>query len=140
LDKNKKNIEHRLEALIERSRQRLNQYRLGVLPARVAREWQPGTSRLAGLSFSADDECPACGATGTIEGEHVVETRVDYDRFSDYDVEPIVLHEVPSDYFSCSNCELVLDGYELIEKSTLSNSFEVEGEISDYFGEEYGND
>jgi hypothetical protein len=40
LEENAKNIEHRTEALIERARQRLQQRREGVLPARLAAEWR----------------------------------------------------------------------------------------------------
>jgi hypothetical protein len=43
LARNARNIEHRTEALIERARQRLAQYRAGTLPARIQAEWQSGS-------------------------------------------------------------------------------------------------
>ena len=47
---------------------------------------------------------------------------------------------VPSDYFSCSNCHLVLDGYELIEQAGLPVDFEAIDENPEWPEPDYGND
>ncbi|GGB37811.1 hypothetical protein GCM10011492_30710 [Flexivirga endophytica] len=49
---------------------------------------------------------------------------------------------VHADYFSCRNCGLVLDNYELIDRAGIETTFEAQGDESDVAGYEgdYGND
>jgi hypothetical protein len=144
LDQNTKNIEHRTEALIERAKQRLQQYRAGTLPAKIQTEWQSDLDLSARLRYNVRETCPACGATGTLEGADSSDMTVDYDYYDEdeegepYDVRAIVT--VPPDYFSCPNCHLVLDRYELIQQAGLPETFEVIDEDPDWGEPEYGND
>jgi hypothetical protein len=140
LTQNSKNIEHRTETLIERAKLRLAQYRNESLPAKVAAEFRPGFDRSAGLKFSEPETCPACGSMGTIEGESDSDTDVTYEQVDEYDFVASVTVTVESEYFSCSTCQLVLDGYELIEQAGLPESFYTEGDSADFVGQEYGND
>ena len=77
---------------------------------------------------------------GVLEGEDVdsVERHVEYVGDQDY-ISWIEL-SVGSDYFSCGTCCLVLDGYELIEKAGLPNTFEEVGDDEDFVEPDYGND
>jgi hypothetical protein len=136
---NKKNVEHRTEMLIERAKQRLAQFKAGTLPARVAADWSPGSNLTAGLRYSEGETCPACGGWGNIEGDESIQIEVRYEQ-DDYEMHVDVI--ASSDYFSCSNCGLVLDTYELVEQAGLNTTFETAGgseDIADYEGD-YGND
>jgi hypothetical protein len=141
LAQNEKNVEHRTETLIERARQRLLQYREGTLSARVAAEWKIGRDRSVGLSHQRIETCPACQSEGLLEGEEVTNTQVERHQIDEDDFELIVTLTVDADYFSCQTCQLVLDGYELIERAGLPITFLVEGDEGDLYSEpEYGND
>jgi ribosomal protein S15P/S13E len=141
LEQNKKNVEHRTEMLLERARQRLAQYEAGTLPAKVAREWQPGRSLTASLGHSQDLTCPACGRLGIIEGGNISDVDTQYERIDEDDYDVIVTLTVDSEYFSCPHCGLVLDDYQLLAEAGIDATFEAEGDSSDipYEGE-YGND
>ena len=141
LAQNEKNIEHLVETLIERAKQRLLQHREGTLPTKVAAEWRPGLDRSAGLKHQGIETCPACQSDGLLEGEEVTDTDVEWDRISEDGFEPLVTLTVNADYFSCQTCQLVLDGYELIERAGLPATFFVDGDEGDLRLEpEYGND
>jgi hypothetical protein len=141
LEQNAKNVEHRTETLIERARQRLAQYQDGTLAAKVAAEFHPGSDRSAGLPHSERETCPSCGAYGLLEGDTVSDTDVEWEQISEEDFEPTVRLTVEADYFSCANCQLVLNGYELLDQAGLSTTFYAEGSIDDVYEEpDYGND
>lgn len=142
LQQNKRNLEHRLEMLLERAKQRLAQFEGGTLPARVAGSWAPGRPVDIGLKHSEEAVCPACSQSGLLEGDHVEDVEARYEQVSEDDFDVSVDLTVSADYFSCSNCGLVLDSYELLDAAELDGSFTTEGDISDldeYEGE-YGND
>lgn len=142
LEQNRKNIEHRTEMLVERARQRRAQYEAGTLPAKVAREWQPGQSMSAGLSHSHLVECPACENEGFLEGDEVVNVDTQYYQISEEDYDVVVTLTVQGDYFGCPHCGLVLDSYELLSQVGLAEDFDIEGgsdDIPAYEGD-YGND
>lgn len=142
LERNKEYVKERTQTLLERARQRLDQYRAGTLSAKVAAEWRRGFDRTAGLEYQADETCPACGSVGILEGDEVSDTRVEPQGYGDFDVEPSVTLTVYAEYFSCPTCHLVLDRYEFMAEAGLSDQFETEGDLSDLHpeGEEYGND
>ncbi|GAA4983481.1 hypothetical protein GCM10023205_61680 [Yinghuangia aomiensis] len=140
LDQNAKNVEHRTEMLIERAKQRLSQHLDGTLPARIAAEWKPGLDRSIGFTHRGIQSCPACGSNGTIEGDDITDTSAELVQVDEEDYEVIVNIIVAAEYFSCRNCQLVLDRYELIEQAGLPTTFETEGDSEDYREPEYGND
>lgn len=142
LEQNQKNIEHRTEMLIERAKQRLAQWEAGNLPAKVAAEWSPGTSLSAGFKYSEPAACPACGGTGTIEGEDAHDVEVRYERFSEDDFEVVLDVTANAEYFSCETCGLVLGSYELVEQAGLDTTFDTQGDEADveYYEGDYGND
>ena len=139
LEENAKNVEFRVESLLNRARQRVSERDSGNAPARLARRPLSAFALTAGLAHDGEAACPACGAMGIIEGEdsEIVDRRGEPDPDGRYDV--YVTYRVFSDYFSCSYCELVLDRYELVEHAGLPDSFEYEGE-EPYEEPEYGND
>lgn len=139
LAQNKRNIESRVEMLIERARQRLGQIAAGVVSEKVAREM--AFDPRIGLRYSGEQLCPACGANGTIEGDEITNTDVEYERYSFADYDVSVTHTIWADYFSCSTCALSLDNPEYLEYLGMEQTFEVIGDPSDIeYGEEYGND
>lgn len=140
LEQNAKNVEYRTETFIERAKQRLLQYRSGNLSARIAAEWKSGYDRRAGLLYSDDAICPACGDEGVLEGDSIIETETHWEQNSEFDADLIVTHTIGSDYFSCETCHLILDGFEYIEQAGLPEVFSAEGDPADYYEAEYGND
>jgi hypothetical protein len=143
LAQNAKNVEHRTEALIERARQRLAQHHAGTLPAKIQAEWQSKPDLTLGLNWSTEAGCPACGTSGTLEGQDYTNIEYEYVPWGDEEfegVDVIATLTIAADYFSCSNCHLVLDGYELIAQADLATSFQVVDESGDYTEPEYGND
>lgn len=143
LKQNQKNIEHRVEMLIARAKQRLNQYKSGSLPAKVATDWSPGQDLSAGLRYRDPHPCPACGSwAGILEGDESLAVDLQHIQFGDDDIETIVYVTAPSEYFSCPSCSLALDGYQLIEQAGLPSTFFTQGtdeDIPDY-DSHYGND
>lgn len=141
LEQNKKHIEHRCETLIGRAKQRLAQYNAGSLPAKVAKDWQPGADLSAGLNYQQAEHCPACEGVGTVEGEDKIDIKREYHQIAEDDYDISVTLTISSEYFSCANCGLVLDQYQLLEQAGIAESFETEGDYDDIdYGEEYGND
>lgn len=144
LAQNMKNVEHRVETLIERAKQRLAQFLDGSLPARVAAEWKPGTDLTEGFSYWAETLCVACGYQGVLEGEEVTDKEINWVQVGseeDYDYDPVVTLTVGADHFSCSNCGLILDRYEYIKQAGLPVDFTTAGNPEDAYDEpEYGND
>ncbi|MFG1709778.1 hypothetical protein ACFLIM_42040 [Nonomuraea sp. M3C6] len=140
LEQNSKNVEHRTEMLIERAKQRLQQRREGTLSARVAAEWQTSQVLTGHLSYSGTAACPACGSMGTIEGEDITDTETTYEQYSEEDFDVLVTHTIGAEYFSCSVCHLVLDSYELLDQAGVDDSFTVDGDPSDAYEGDYGND
>lgn len=136
---NVRNIEHRTEMLIARARQRLSQYEAGSFTATQAAEWTK-TVATAGLAYDAVARCPACNEDGTLEGEHVSHHEIHVERVSDDDFDVWVDVTVDAEHFSCDNCKLVLDGYELLQQAGLPTSLEALGDVSDFEEPEYGND
>jgi hypothetical protein len=142
LEQNRKNIEHRTEMLIQQAKTRLAQYKAGTLPARIAKKWSPGAALSAGMERSDPYPCPACSEMGLIEGEEIHDRDIESTQVDEDEWEYSVRLTVYSQYFSCSNCGLVLDRSELIEQAGIEPMFIVEGTDDDlpYFEGEYGND
>ncbi|OBK35193.1 hypothetical protein A5658_09585 [Mycobacterium sp. 1245111.1] len=140
LSKNRENIIRQSEMLIARAKQRLAQVRAGNVPTRIASEWSRPIDLTASLAHKADEACPACGSTGTLEGDEVVSTDLRRSMFSD-DVEEWIELTVSSDYFSCPVCRLVLQNWELVSQAGLPGEFSAIGDYDDYGAQfEYGND
>lgn len=140
LAQNTRNLEHRVEMLIERAKQRLDQYQSGVLPSRISNEFARPTDLSVGLSHKTDEPCPACGAYGLLEGEDVQSSEIKYEQVGEEDFDAWADITVGADYFSCPRCRLILDSYELLEAAGVSVTFEATGDASDYMEPEYGND
>ncbi|NUP48500.1 MAG: hypothetical protein HOW97_14505 [Catenulispora sp.] len=148
LYQNTKNVEHQTEARIERARQRLRQYRDGTMSAKVAAEWERQVHLTAGLPYEAPDVCPACEATGLLEGDEIADVEETYERLEEGDErldapdpEPTVTLTIDTAYFSCPTCHLTLDRFDYILQAGLPETFTTEGDIDDLYPEpEYGND
>ncbi|MFF8426062.1 hypothetical protein ACF07Y_13015 [Streptomyces sp. NPDC016566] len=142
LEQNTKNVEHQTQALIERARQRLTQYREGTLPAKIAAEWKVDHDLSSSLEYRTTEACPACGSLGVLEGGLISDTDADWSYTDDGEPYAVsVTLTIDADYFSCSTCRLVLDQYTYIEQAGLPVTFTTEGEESDIYEEAgYGND
>jgi hypothetical protein len=140
LDQNKKNIEHRTEALIERAKQRLAQYLQGTLPAKIAAQWKPGLDRSVGMSHRDIENCPACGSAGLLEGDEVLNVEVEYEQYDEDEYGVVVTLTIAADYFSCTQCQLVLDSFELVEQAGLRTEFFAEGDADDIQESQYQNE
>lgn len=140
LARNEKNMEHRVEMLIERARQRYEQHEAGTLPARIANEWARAADTSAGLRYSETARCPACGNLGLLEGEYVADAELRQEQMDvdDYDVWMDLT--VAADYFGCDHCRLVLDGAELVDRAGLPLDIGATGNVADYLEPDYGND
>ena len=142
LAKNRKNIEHRLEMLIERARQQLARHDSGQMRAGEAAEWsrhRPGLLS-AGLHYSTTATCPACDDEGLLEGEDVEDAEAHHEQVAEDAYDSWMELAIGSTYFSCDRCHLVLDSYELVEASDLPIAFNVTGELEDFWEPDYGND
>ncbi|MCI1260714.1 MAG: hypothetical protein LKG20_00285 [Tetrasphaera jenkinsii] len=142
LTKNKQNIEHRREMLIERARQRLGLYQSGQMRATEAQQWAQyrAGDLSAGLSYSGSTNCPACGADGKLEGEDVEAAKHEVEQVSEDDYDSWMELTVGAEYFSCDRCRLVLDSFELVDSAGLPATFEATTDVGDYWEPEYGND
>jgi hypothetical protein len=139
LDQNAKNVEHRTLSLISRAKQRVLERATGNVPARVARASRGPFDLLADLAYSGSASCPACGEQGTLEADESEVVGRETVQVGEHEWEQYVTRRAFPDYFSCANCELVLDRIELLEEAGLPDEFEFEGE-EDYEEPEYGND
>ncbi|MGQ4465305.1 hypothetical protein ACN6LC_004706 [Streptomyces violaceoruber] len=152
LEQNARNLEQRTEALIERAKQRRQQWLDGTLPAKVAAEWETGQYLSAAMAHSETVTCPACESAGLLEGEEVVNVEINYPSSGGYGPdeecdsyyrdEVSVTLTIGADHFSCAGCQLVLNSYDLVSQAGLDTEFDVDGDVEKYVGQEpeYGND
>jgi hypothetical protein len=140
LAQNKQNIKHRVEILVGRAKQRLALHREGRLPAKLEAEWNAQRNLSLGFEYKDQHACPACASMGIIEGTDHIEVERDYDSWDDETGRPWAKLTIPSQYFSCETCRLVLETYELIEEAGLPDVFTLYADWEDYFEPDYGND
>ncbi|MGW0323951.1 hypothetical protein [Nocardia sp. NPDC003183] len=145
LAQNKKNVESRTQALIERAKQRLAQFRSGNLPARLADEFAKDRDLSSGFwGKYGTATCPACGdSDAAVEGDNIVASKVE-GAWGGSDLDDYVTWvelTVSSSHFSCSTCRLVLPDYEFIEAAGVDTEFiTTDDDVAEYYGPEYGND
>jgi hypothetical protein len=139
LERNREHIEERVTALIERAKQRLILHESGRMTTRMEAEWN-AFNAFAGLSHSGNATCPACDETGRLEGEDVTSYEIEGEQVAPDDYDVWVNLTVSADYFTCDNCHLVLDRYELVEVAGLPTEFNDIGDPADYYEPDYGND
>lgn len=140
LARNKQHVEHRIEALIGRAKQQLDLVESGNAPERISAAYKRPADRRAGLRYATDATCPACGGTGTLEGEQDAGHEIHYDQVAEDDWDVYAEVTVLSDYFSCPTCHLVLDGAELLNAAEIAQDFQAEADTADFAEPEYGND
>jgi hypothetical protein len=140
LARNKQHIEHRVEVLIGRAKQQLDLVRSGNAPERIAAAYKSPRILWAGLRYSTETPCPACGGVGTLEGDQDAGHELHYEQLSEDDWDVHAEVTVLSDYFSCPTCHLVLDGAELLQAAEVPEDFQAEGDPADFAEPEYGND
>lgn len=141
LKQNARNIEHRTESLISRAKQRLAQFEAGTLSAKIQAEWRSNPNLSREMKFSTLETCPACASPGRLEGEDGgdVEYEVDYSDDGE-PISAIARVSVLAEYFSCSRCHLILDGYELLAQAGLPEDFDAIDNDPEWPEPEYGND
>jgi hypothetical protein len=138
LERNTKNVEHRVETLIGRAIQRLEQHRSGTLPARIDAEWSADRDLGIRLLHHAYVTCPACGDRGTLEGRDVTDITSQWVIMSEDEAYDEFTLTVASEYFSCSTCLLVLDGYQYLRQAGLPDRFRVVGTEWALYKSEHG--
>lgn len=140
LSKNRENITRQAEMLVARSPPTTCVFREGNLPTKLAGEWSRPIDLSAGLTHKAEETCPACESTGTLEGDEIINTAVKRDPY-EHDMDEWIELTVSSDYFSCPTCKLVLQNWELLSEVGLPGEFSAVGDYDDYGAQfEYGND
>ncbi|MGB6059377.1 MAG: hypothetical protein WBF71_14055 [Microthrixaceae bacterium] len=141
LEQNTRNIHQRLDMLIERARQRLARFEQAEMSTRELEDWTRPHLLVAGHQYWEAAECPACSwSDGLIEGDEVSESEVRTEQVSESDFDVWLEIEVGVDHFSCENCRLVLDSYDLIDAAGLPTKIEAIGDASDLWEPDYGND
>ncbi|MEO7261018.1 MAG: hypothetical protein ABI047_07170 [Jatrophihabitantaceae bacterium] len=75
-----------------------------------------------------------------LEGEEVTNYELHAERVAEDDWDTWADLTVGADYFSCPNCRLVLDGYEVLTQADMDTEFSATGDAADYYEDNYGND
>lgn len=138
LARNKLRSKHQFEAAVETARRNLARFRDDQMTAAEARRWSLSAHLEAGLSYSDEAICPACGSVGTVESDDAQKREIEWS--GDPEEYPTVLVTFIPDYFSCPVCHLTLDDYELIAEAGLDDEHEVESDEPPYDESEYGNE
>ncbi|NCT91956.1 hypothetical protein GXB85_13495 [Cellulomonas sp. APG4] len=138
LSRNAQHIKHRFEALVDAARRTLNRYEAGLMLADEAARWKRTVDLAAWLKYKGEAECPACGAVGTAESD--IEDSKDVVWSGDPDVSPYIEVTFTPDYFSCPQCHLVLDNYELVAEGDLADQITMATDDPIYEEGDYGND
>lgn len=74
LAQNAQNIQHRVDMILERARQRLARFNAGEMRAPELHDWERVSELPMGLGHVTHVECPACGSQdGLLEGDEVIE-------------------------------------------------------------------
>jgi hypothetical protein len=139
LAQNKRNVEARVEMLLERARQRASMLAAGSVSERVTKEMSAETTLL--LTYGQLADCPACGDFGRIEGQEIIDSDVEYEQVSEDDFEVTVTHSVWAERFVCRKCGLFVDGQEFLRALNFPETIQAEGDLDDIdHSPEYGND
>ena len=106
--------------ILERAKQRLARYEAGEMSGSELRGWERSTNRTIGLAYATVETCPACGENeGTLEGDDVISTEMRDEQVPEDDFGVSLDLEVAAEYFSCANCQCVLDSFELLQEANL---------------------
>ncbi|MFD6178475.1 MULTISPECIES: hypothetical protein [unclassified Isoptericola] len=140
ISRSAKAIEKRAEALVAGAQRNLKRYDDGLMSGTEQKRWDRVTKAPmgVGLKYNAEATCPACEATGYIEGDYPESE--EYQSPEDYDESPSLEVEFYADYFMCPNCHLVLETAELVVAGGIDGLFTVYTEAPEYYEPEYGND
>lgn len=138
LEENKRWVIEQYEAKISAAKRNLHRFEQGLMAAHEANRWvRDRNAGYAGMEYSDEQVCPACSQLGTVEGEEA--DRVDpYYPGDEYGPRAIVTFTPV--HFSCSNCHLLLDTYELVAAAGLNEEHETDSEEPVYDEPLYGND
>lgn len=149
LTRNLKYIEDRTQTLISMAMKRYASSKNGEIAPRDRKRWKNQNQLSLGLSYFDESICPACKECGRLEAEQVESLNVadlEWIDFGDGVFEPtgMVTAIALPDYFSCENCQLVLDGAQYLEAAGIGDGFEVQlpdHDVQSVLQEtEYGND
>jgi len=143
LESNSKNIEERTVALVAHARQRFALHNAGALSEREHAIWRSQPFLGAGLEYQENEVCPACGSNGVIEGDDYLNYEFNAERDDAYDDTSYSFWAditVPSEFFSCPECHLVLDQPELIVQAGIPGTFTYIDDDPPQPDQEYGND
>jgi len=137
---NARNIEERVESLLEHAQQRVSLRESSNPPAWIIREFERVADLTIAVGYETEEICPVCHQVGSLEGSEVSEYNIKFEQVGEDDFDEWVDLTVYAEHFSCKNCRLVLGDYELIDSAGLPTTFGAIGDLADFPGEEYGND
>jgi hypothetical protein len=143
LQNNKTYVAQRVESLVSRAKTRFEERLSGRMSTARTKQWKSERELSAGLPYSAGYECPACGKLGLLEAEDVENVRVETWGHVEEEYGYQGVADALADYFACEHCQLVLNGFELLEAVGIETTFEVEDDdFLEQLAEEseYGNE
>lgn len=140
LAKNAQYIQDLMNARFARAARRLVQLAARRLPAKELERLTRITDHSIQLAYSVPYSCPVCASEGKVEGDVVSGVEVQTEQ-TDYEAwESYGTATVEAECFSCNNCALVLDSFELLQAADMPESFEVDVDPADFYEADYGND
>ena len=139
LAKNTEYVRARVSSLIERAVQRLELASSSSASANGGERLKQAV--FLDYAYYADQACPACGKSGRLYGDYVVDSQEQSPLSWDGEHEPSSWEDITvlAEAFTCLICGLTLEGQEFVEAASLPETFESEREI-DFGGEEYMNE
>lgn len=141
LRRNAKRITEQTAAAIAAAKRNMARRDSGTFSAREADLWNRHWLGRIGFTYSAEAECPACGDSGVLEADEADGKEVVYpDTEWVGNDEPYVEVTFTPGYFSCPNCHLILESFELVSEAGLEETVKIATEEPWYRESEYGND
>jgi len=75
------------------------------------------------VCLTAHSVCPACGATGVLEGGEVLLAERHVEQVDEEDFDVWMDLTIGAEHFSCAACRLILDRQEFLHEAVLPSEF-----------------
>jgi len=138
LARNEARTKEQVQAAIAAARRNLARWNASTIMASQARRWKQWGHGRQHYKYSADAECPACQATGTVASDYEDDREIIWPDNSDD--EPYMEVTFTPDYFSCPVCHLVLFDYEQLLEAGLADPITLATDEEIDYEPDYGND